>query len=53
VKKDNVANKVSRATISERIKKLVQFSICFHLLFEGKPMIDYENMSKLLQLLDI
>jgi hypothetical protein len=26
-------------------KKIVQFSICFHMLFEGRAMINYENMS--------
>jgi hypothetical protein len=50
VKKDYVTNKVSRV-IDERKKKLVQFFVCFHLSFKGKPMTNYENISKLLQFL--
>ncbi len=50
-RKDSVINQVSHVTINERKKKLVQFFVSFHLLFKGKPMINYENMSKLLQFL--
>ncbi len=51
VRKDYVTNQVSHATIDERKKNLVQYFVYFHLLFKGKPMTDYDNMSKLMQFL--
>jgi len=32
---------------------LVQFFVYFQLFSKGRPMIDYENMNKLLQFLDV
>ncbi len=32
---------------------MFQFAICFHMVSKGKPMIDYENMNKLLQFVDV
>ncbi len=53
VKKDIVTNQIFRGAIAKRKKKLVQFAICFHMISKGKPMTDYENMSKLLQFFDV
>jgi predicted membrane chloride channel (bestrophin family) len=53
VRKDYVASQVSHVTVGERKQKLVQFYVCFHLLSKGRPMTNYDNMSKLLQFLDV
>jgi hypothetical protein len=39
--------------IGERKKKLIQLTVYFHLMSEGKPLTDYETMNKLLQFFDV
>ncbi len=51
-RKDSILKQVCHAVVGERKKKLVQFFMCFHMLVEGTPMIDFESMSKLLHFLD-
>ncbi len=34
-------------------KKIVYFVICFHLIYKSKPVMNYENMKKLLYFLDV
>jgi len=51
IKKDTIVNQIYHGVIGERKKKLVQFFVCFHMFVKGKPMIDYESMSKLLHFL--
>jgi hypothetical protein len=53
IKKDTIPNQICHVTICEKKKKLVKFLICSHMLVEGKPMTNYENMSKLLHFLDV
>ncbi len=48
IKKDTISNQIYHVTVSERKKKLMKFLICSHMLVEGKSMIDYESMNKLL-----
>jgi len=50
--KDTIANQIFHGVVIERKKKLVQFYMCFYLIFRDKLMINYENMNKLLQFLD-
>jgi hypothetical protein len=37
----------------KKIKRLVNFFICFHMLSKGRPMTNYESMSMLLHFLDV
>ncbi len=53
IKKDTIANQICHGIIGERKKKLVKILICSHMLVEGKPMTDYESMSKLLHFLNV
>ncbi len=53
IRKDTIANQIYHVAIGWRKKKLVQFSICFHMMVESRPMINYESMSKLLHFLDV
>ncbi len=41
-RKDLVFKQVCHAIVGERKKKLVQFSTCFHMLVEGRHVIDFE-----------
>jgi hypothetical protein len=52
-KNETIFNQVYYPIIKKRKKKIVQFSICFHMLHEGRPMIHYESMHKLLHFLDV
>jgi hypothetical protein len=40
-RKDSILKQVCHAVVGERKKKLVQFFMCFHMLVEGTPMIDF------------
>jgi hypothetical protein len=53
IKKDTIVHQIYYVVIGERKKKLVQFFVYFHMFVKGKPMIDYENMNKLLHFLDV
>ncbi len=46
-------NQVFHGVVTKKKKKLVQFDVYFFMVSKGKPMIDYENMNKLLQFLDV
>jgi hypothetical protein len=52
-RKDSIINQVYHVVIGKMKKKLVQFSTYFHMMVEGKPMIDFECMNKLLHVLDV
>jgi len=52
-RKDSIFKQVCLPTVGERKKKLMQFSMCFHILVEGRPMIDFESMNKILHFLDV
>ncbi len=52
-RKDIIANQVFHGATTKRKKKIVYFVICFHLRYKSKPMMNYENMDKLLYFLDV
>jgi len=52
-RKDSIFKLVYHLIVGKRKKKLVQFSTCFHMLVEGRPMIDFESMNKLVHFLDV
>ncbi len=47
-RKDSILKQVCHVAIGERKKKLVQFFMCFHMLVEGRLVIDFESMNKVL-----
>jgi hypothetical protein len=44
---------VYHVTIKKRKEIWVQFFVCLHMLFKGRPMTNYKNMNKSLDFLDV
>jgi hypothetical protein len=51
-RKDSTFKQAYHAVVGKKKKKLMQFSTCFHMLVEGRPMTNFESMNKLLHFLD-
>jgi len=39
--------------IGKKKKQMVQFFVYFHMMVKGRPMIDYNNVNKLLYFVDV
>lgn len=48
-----VLQQVNHCTTLESHKKRVQFSTLFHVLSEGRPMVEYESLLPLYKLLNV